>query len=518
MDDDLAGAGDEARCAVIRALAIVAIAGCCPLDAKKTVTPIGGGGGGGGTGSGSGSVVGLVWSDKVEWSKPPAPGPEPAFAPPAPVAFDLPNGAKVLLVENHRLPLISIRVVLPHAGSREDTASKAGLASLAGDMLDEGAGALTSLTFPEELERLGAELDISVGADSATISLDTLVETLPESLKLLGDVLVKPRLAPADFARVQGDRIAELQLRPDSPRRVASLVFEQMLFGASHPYGRPGDGFVASMRRATLADVKVFWRRAYVPAGATIVISGDVDRATIAPQLGTALAGWKGAAPPKRPAPKPPAAIEPKLVFVDRPEAPQSVVVLGRIGPDVTDTRFFAGEVVNTATGGSFASRLNNRLREQLGYTYGIRSTYWRGQWSGSWSILSSLKTANTVDGLKEILAIVENVRTTPLPATELDKAKTLMTRALPQDFETNGSIVGAYRDVVITGRPLTWFASYADNVRKVTAEDTKASAADDWKSLAIVVVGDWKVLGPGLAGLGLPIEHADAEGRPTRR
>jgi predicted Zn-dependent peptidase len=498
---------------------LLIVAGCCPLNDKKKTTPVDpiGGGTGSGSGAGSGSDA-LVWSPNVDWTKPPEPGPEPSFVPPVPEAFALANGVKVLLVENHRLPLVSIRIVLPHAGSRQDPSTiRTGLAAITGDMLDEGAGTLTSTTLPEELERLGAELDVSVGADSATVSLDTLLETLPDSIALLGDVLIRPQMTAADFARVRGDRIAELALRPDSPRKVATLVFEQAVFG-SHPYGKPGDGYVNTINRISLPDVKTFWKIAYVPDGATVVIAGDVTRASITPLLDKALGAWKGKAPQATAAPKPPAPTEPRLVVVDRPDAPQSVVVLGRLGPDTTDPAHFPAEVINLATGGSFASRLNNRLREQLGYTYGISSSFWRGRWAGSWSVMSSLKTANTIDGIKEILKILDAVRTEPLPAAELAKAKQLMTRALPQDFETNGSIVGAYRDVVVQGRPLTWYTTVADGVRKVTAAEARAVADAAWKGLTIVVVGDWKVLGPGLAGLGLPIEHQDAEGRPTKR
>jgi zinc protease len=507
---------------VIRAASIgsvlFAVAACCPPPAAAPVTPVAPvAGATTQTPPAPPAVTGPVpapWeSSGIAWDRVPEPGPEPTFAPPVPAELRLANGVRVLVVENHRLPLVSIRVVNMRAGSRED-AGKLGLAALTGDLLDEGAGTLTALTLPEELERLGADLDVAVGADYAVVSLDTLGDTLEPSLGVLADVVLRPQLTQADFDRIKADRIADLKLRPDSPRRVANLVFERTVFGA-HPYGAPGAGFVASVEKLTLADAKRFWKTWYVPSEATVIVSGDVDRATLVPLLEKTLGTWKGARPAPAKRAKAPAATAPRLVVVDRPDAPQSVVVIGRLGADVTDPAYFPAEVANTAIGGSFASRLNNRLREQLGYTYGIFSSFWRGGWSGTWSVVSSIKTEVTIEGIKEALAIIDRTRKEALPADELAKAKQLLTRAQPQDFETNASIAGVYQGVVVAGRPLDWPATWAGKIREVDADDARGTVDKAWDGLAIVVVGDWKKLGDGLTKLGLPITHVDAEAKP---
>jgi zinc protease len=497
----------------------LALAACCPPPAAAPATPapVPGGGSAGAAPitpePAPGPVVPPWDTSGVAWDRVPEPGPEPSFTPPVPTELRLANGVRVLVVENHRLPLVSVRVVNLRAGSRED-GGKLGLAALTGDLLDEGAGALTALTLPEELERLGADLDVAVGADYAVVSLDTLKDTLEPSLGLLADVVLRPRLTQADFDRIKADRIADLKLRPDSPRRVANLVFEGTVF-AAHPYGAPGAGFVGTVEKLALADAKRFWKTWYVPAAATVIVAGDVDKTAIVPLLDKTLGAWKGARPAAPRRAKPPAATAPRLVVVDRPDAPQSVVVIGRLGADVTDPAYFPAEVVNTAIGGSFAARLNNRLREQLGYTYGIFSSFWRGAWTGSWSAVSSIKTEVTIEGIKEALAIIERTRTEPLPADELAKAKQLLTRAQPQDFETNAGIAGVYQSVVVTGRPLDWPATWAEKIRAVAADEARAVVDKAWGGLAIVVVGDWKKLGDGLTGLGLPITHVDTEGKP---
>ena len=172
-------------------------------------------------------------------------------------------------------------------------------------------------------------------------------------------------------------------------------------------------------------------------------------------------------------------------------------------------------EVVNTAIGGSFASRLNTRLREELGYTYGIYASFWRGRWAGTWAASSSLKTEHTVAGLREALALIDVARREPMPPDELHKTQQLMTRQLPQAFETDRAIAGELAGLVSDGLPADWYQGYADAVRAVTATAARDLVADAWRDLSIVVVGDRRVIGDGLAGLGLPVVIVDADGEP---
>ncbi len=498
------------------AAAVVAAMACGP---KRTGTGTGTGtgvGSGTGTGSGSADVAPVVvdWSKAgVDWDKVPEPGAEPAFQPPVPVTFTLVNGVKVVLVENHRLPLVSIRVINTRAGAREQGAAT-GLSSLVADLLDEGAGKLDAFALPEAIEQLGANLDTAIAEDASTVALETLASTLDASLALLADVVQRPRLSEEDFDRVKADTIEELKQRPDEPRRVANLVFDRVVLG-DHPYAEPAQGYVATVEKLTLRDAKAFWKKHYVPSAATIVVAGDVDRKKLEAMLADSFGGWKGK---KLRAGKPPAAAKvkprsPGLYVVDRPRAPQSVVMIGRAGMDTSDPRYFASEVINTAVGGSFAARLNNRLREQLGYTYGMFSGFWRGEWGGTWAVSSSLKTNVTVAGIEEALKILAAARSEDVPAEEWAKAQQLMTRATPQDFETNSGIAGQFSTLVVQRLPLDWHQRWVDLVRKVAAADGRKVAADAWTDLSIVVVGDWTTLGKDLERLGLPITRLDAEG-----
>lgn len=457
--------------------------------------------------------VALDWDAAgIDWTKPPAPLPEPAFVPPAPTRFTLSNGAEVLLVENHRLPLVSVRFAIRSAGSRSD-GDLPGLAAFAADLLDEGAGPRSAIELPEELERLGADLSVHASADHGQITLDTMAETLEPALAIAADVLLRPRLDPADFERVKQERLADLALRGDQPRQIAALVFERVLYGA-HPYAPPGAGYTASVEKITLPIVKAFWQKNYGPGATTIVLAGAVTAADARRILEAQLGGWKTRVKAPR-APKPARPAKPGIAFVDRPGAPQSVVVIGRLGPDARDPRRAANDVVNTAIGGSFAARLNASLREQKGYTYGIFSSFWRGQWGGAWSATSSIRTDVTGPAIREALDIIAAAGTAPLPAEELAKAKSLLVRGLPQDFETNASVAGAFAALSVDGRPLTYYRDLPAALNRVTAADAQAQAASAWRDLSIVIVGDWAAVGDAVTALGLPIARYDIEGNP---
>ena len=457
--------------------------------------------------------VNVPWPSKgIDWSKPPKAAAEPHFIAPVPKEFSLANGVHVVLIENHRLPLVSIHVVAEAAGSREDGAHH-GIAALTSNVLDEAAGAYTHDTLPEALERLGADLSTSVTADASVVELDSLRDALPGAVALLGDVLARPTFSDDDIARIKSDKLAALALRRDDPNQVASMVFQHAIFDA-HPYGPPADGDIASVSAISADDIRAWWRNHYGPASTTIVIAGDVDVATIKPMLASALESWRNTtAPLPAIAIAPSTPTPPRLFLVDRPGAAQAVIIIGRRGPNAADADHAAGELLNVAVGGSFGSRLNLSLRENLGYTYNIESGFWRGLNGGSWSIESAMQTINAVDGIRECLHIVDDVRRHGLHRDELAQATQSMIRKAPQAFETNGGIVGEFGWLVEAHRPLNYFVDWQKRIRSITAAQVHTLAERLWSKLTIVVVGDAKVIEPGLAKFGIQIERVIADG-----
>jgi zinc protease len=455
----------------------------------------------------------------ADWNTQPAPTTEPAFAPPRARRFKLPNGLSVLSIENHALPIVALTLVAAGAGAAADPKGQAGLAAFTADLLDEGAAGLSAIAIAEEEARLGAEVEIDVGADDAQISLNTLGTTLSGTLDLLSKLITQPAFEPREVERVKGDRATELALRRDRPREVASLMLNAALYGASSPYGHPSSGVSEEFARLGVNEVRTFYREHWNPAAMTLVVAGDADPAQLESALRSKLGTWKpSGAKPVLPPTAAPAKLSQRLLWSDRHDAAQSDVRVGLIGPERKDARFFAFEVFGTILGDGFTSRLMQRLREQLGITYGATADmHWRVA-AGPFVIASAIVTPETARGLSEIVAIVDELGKVDVPAAELEKAKQNMIRALPAEFETNATTADAFAELALLGLPDDWYAGYAEGVRKVSAADVKAvaKALVPAQRLVFSGVGDLGKLKSALDRLGLgPLRLYDPDGKP---
>ncbi len=490
---------------------------CYPSKPKPSAMPMGATAGSASANAASATVVKPDWQAAgIDWTAAPRSDAGMGFIPPTAQSFTLKNGARVIVIENHRLPLVTIESLHLGAGSRED-GKAAGIAALTADLLDEGAGSLSADTLPEALERLGASLDVNTGSDFSSVTMSAL--TFDRAAELLGDVVQRPTFAPADFERVKADRLEALSLRKDRPRQIAALVFARVVFG-EHPYAKPTEGNPATVQALTLDAVKQFWTRAYNPQHAVFIIAGDVSSDQVRSKLETVFAGWRNQV--TKPAPERRAPVagpgRPMIAIVNRPDAPQSVVLIGRRSMAAGDGRYFTSEIINTAVGGSFASRLNQKLREELGYTYGITSSFWRGRLGGTWTVASSIRSDVTVAGIEEALKIISDARSTAASENEWKKTQDLITRGLPQNFETNAGIVAAFHRVVLAAAPIDWYQTFDQRIAAATPRQAQALAATAWNDLSIVIVGDEAALAPHmskLTALGLPIVKFDADGVP---
>ncbi|HRC58029.1 MAG TPA: insulinase family protein, partial [Kofleriaceae bacterium] len=251
-------------------------------------------------------------------------------------------------------------------------------------------------------------------------------------------------------------------------------------------------------------------RQRWQPSRATLVVAGDVDPATLVARLEPTLGRWKAAAP-GAPAQLPVAAAAPqvapsRLLVADRPGAEQSDVRLGLVGPGRADPRFYAFEVLRTALGDGFTSRLTQRLREELGITYGAQALMdWRLR-RGPFAIATALVTAETGTGIAETLRILGELAKVEMPANELEKSKQNLIRALPAELESNLSTSAAIAGLVQLGLSPSWYGTYAAKIRRVSAREVRAAAQAllPANKMILAVVGDLSVLRAALAPLGL--------------
>jgi predicted Zn-dependent peptidase len=409
-----------------------------------------------------------------------------------------------------------------NSGSASDPADRAGLAAMTATLLDRGTGRRTALDLANDLQSIGATFNANAGWDGTNVSLTTLKRHLDKALDIFSDALLHPAFADAEVARLKNQRLGQLAQARDNATQIAGVVYPAILYGASHPYGHPATGNEASVRALAAGDVKTFYNTYYVPNNATLIVVGDVTPDEVAARLETAFSSWKAGQLPEMQMAAPPVRDRAQIYLVDRPGAAQSVLNIGAVSVPRSTPDYFALQVLNTILGGQFVSRVNLNLREDKGYTYGARTNFDFRRAAGPFTASAGVQTAVTKQSVAEFLKELRGIRgDIPITNEELAAAKQALILAYPRGFETPAQIAGRLADVVQYGLPDSYFNNYISNISKVTAADVNrvARATIDPSNLAILVVGDRKVIEPGLRsleGIGATITVLDAEGNPV--
>ncbi len=444
----------------------------------------------------------------VDRTRLPQPGPEPPFTVPGPSRSRLDNGMSVWSLQRGSLPLVTVVLTLP-AGAWSDPAGMAGLASLTADMLDEGTADRSAIEIQEALARLGAELDTDAGPDAVTVSMTLLERRLDDGLRLLADIVCRPRLTEPDVERVRTLRLNRLRQLRDMPAALAERAFAETLYG-THPYSHLPFGATASLQHLTHGDVVGFHASAYLPERTTIVIVGPTPDAEVRAAVDAAFGTWQpgsGEAGPAPEIPAPPARPSGRIILVDRPGAAQTELRIGHVGVPRRTPDFHALLVLNTVLGGSFVSRLNLNLRERKGYTYGVRTAFEFRRQAGPFSLATSVQTDATADAVAESLGEIRAIRgERPVTPDELEMARQTLTLGYPRNFESSNQVARALAQLVLHDLPDDTFAVFAPRVRAQDTDSLTAAARThlDPDRLAVVAVGDVDKIRDGLGQLGL--------------
>lgn len=440
-------------------------------------------------------------------TRPPQLGPAPTLTLPAPVQRTLANGLEVLYVRHGSLPVVHATLLTP-GGTSADPAALPGLAEFTAEMLDEGAGGRNALQLSAALELLGATLTTDAAVDGARVDLHVLRDRLPEALRLLADVVVRPDFPQRELRRQKQQRLTELNRARDEARTIAGNAFQSIVYGSAHPYGRlPG---LRATNRLDQAAVRRFHRTYYRPAGSALILVGAVEPEVLHPLVERAFSDWQGRAPEPGALPGAPEAPRLRLVLVDKPGAAQSEIRVGHVGVPRDHPDYFALVVMNTLLGDSFTSRLNTNLRETHGFAYGARSQFsmWRG--AGPFVASSAVFTAKTDSAVVEFLRELRRVRDQPVPGDELERAKRYVALGFPRRFEETRDVAAEISTLETYDLPVDFLNTYVDRVMAVTAADVQRVAREHIRPdrAVIVVVGDRSKIEPGLRALELgPIE-----------
>jgi zinc protease len=456
--------------------------------------------------------------DQAWRNKPPKAGPPPRFTLPAGESFRLANGLTVIHHYNPALPLVSADLVI-RSGSDANPGDAPGLAGFTAQMLEEGTATRSAPQIADEIAQLGAFLDSGSSTDASTVSLLSLKPAFAQALDVLADVVQHPAFPTAEVERQRASRLGDLSAQREDPEAVAAVAAAGALYGPRHPYGYGQLGTEPAIREVTRDDLQRFWRRHYVPDNAALVVSGDISRAELKALAEARFGGWERAEPAQA-APGSPATTTAHLVVVDKPGAPQTALRVTAVAAARSTPDYPALQVMNAALGGLFSSRLNQVLREEKGYSYGVSSQFRYNRTPGPFIIAGSVRTDATGASVAAILDQVQGMRERPLGAAELAGARNSQVLSLPDQFETNEGIGNSLADTFVYGLPLDYYSRLPAQFERVTAQEAQAAARKYLapERMVVVAVGDRARIAPQLDALKLGAsELRDTDGQRLR-
>ena len=422
----------------------------------------------------------------------PAPSASRPFDFPKPARNVLQNGLEVFVVESHRQPAVTITLLIPAAGSFFDPPGKVGLASLAASLLSEGTGNRSAQEIAEAIDFVGGAINTSAEDDATSVSINVMKKDFPLAMNLLADVVLHPAFDPQEIDRKRRQLISNLEIEYADPSYLSQVVGARALFGL-HPYGLPEDGTIASVSQLTRDDLRDFHRTRYVPQGSFISFSGDVtpDEAFAAAQK--YLGEWAGVAPAfTAPAiPDQPSGLH--FVLVDKPDSVQTQIRLSRLALQRNSPDYLGLFVANRVFGGGFNSRLNVRIRQKQGLTYGAFSQLFGRARAGSIAAGLSTRTETTLEALRLMVDLMGQMASGDVSPAELSFAKDYLVGSFPMQSETPDQVAGRILSIPLYGLPADYYQHYRENITAVSPAQVKSLAGRYFaaSSLSIVLVGN---------------------------
>ena len=453
-------------------------------------------------------------ADEPWRSKVPGAGPAPAINLPQGKSFTLANGLTVIHNYNPAVPLVSSQLVVK-SGSGANPLAQPGLSSFTAQLLQEGTATRSAPQIADEVAQLGAFLGTGSGADSSFAQMTSLKTTFPQALDLLADVVQHPQFPQEEVERQRASRIGNLAQQRENAGAVAARVEAAALYGPKHPYGYIQLGTEAALKATTRADLQRFWQQHYVPNNAALIVSGDITESELKALAEAKFGAWKaGEVAPSVTAL--PATSKARLILVDKPGAPQTALRLSTIAVDRKTPDYAPLQVMNAALGGLFTSRLNTNLREEKGYTYGVRSQFQYRSAPGPFAIAASVRTDVTGPAVSETLKEIRAMIARPLSSKELSNARNSQVLSLPGQFDTNASISASMANTYVYNLGLDYYTTLPQRFASVTDKQVQQAARKylQPEKLTIIGVGDQAKIAPQLSKLKLvPLEVRDTEG-----
>jgi zinc protease len=428
------------------------------------------------------------------------------FSPPQPERVVLDNGMVVYLLEDHELPLITLTASM-RTGAWLDPADKIGLAALAGSVMRTGGGGgLSAEQVDEELEQFAADLNIAIGRQSGSASLDVLSKDMKRGLHIFAGLIRSPAFEPARVEVAKLQALEGIRRRQDNPGSVVGREFVKLLYGPEHPTAR--ENSVDSVTRITREDLIAFHRRTIHPNGIILGVTGDFKKGEMLAALREVFGDWRRGAVPElaiRDVPEQEAS-KPAVWFINK-ETSQTHLRLGHLSIKETDPDYVALAIANDILGGSsFRSRLFNDVRTKRGLAYSVGSRLNTGVHDqGVWLMRAETKLVSTQEVVSRFVANMERMRTELVTDAELAEAKEAYVNSFVFSFSSPSAIVGRLVELEYDGLPKDFLQQLREKVVKLTKQDILAAAKKHFhpERLKIVAVGSGEALPQVLSTFG---------------
>ena len=442
-------------------------------------------------------------------------------APLAPVSFDVPtpfqttlaNGLRVIVIENQRLPLLSVRLAFA-SGDANDPKGATGLASAITSMLTEGTSEYTSLKLAEKIERLGASISASASDDFTIVAASALSLYSSEILHLLAEVVLRPTFPEEELDLYRRNTVEHLKFQRSQPGFLAGEQSARLVYG-DHPYATVSPK-AADIERLERSKLISFHAKTYIPNNAMMIVVGDVNTDEFLAELNELFGDWQQGSKPTAEFDAPVRRNARSLTIVDRPGSAQSNIVISNLGVKRDDPDYFPLIVMNQVLGAGASSRVFMNLREEKGYTYGAYTRLDTKKLAGEFEATAEVRTSVTGDSLKEFFYELDRIRDEKVGEDELIDAKNFLTGVFPLRAETQEGLTNLIVNQYLYGLPEDYLQTYRDNVNAVTADDVQRIAVKHVRpdEMAIVIVGDAEEVLPQARSYADSVEIFDTEGK----
>ncbi len=443
----------------------------------------------------------------------PKPGPSPVINIKKPESFTLPNGLKVMVVENHKLPRVSFTLNIDNTPYAEG--NKKGVADLTSSLIGNGSMKIPKDAFNEEIDFLGADINFySSGASASCLS-----KYSGRILELMADGALNPNFTQTEFDKEKDKLIEGLKTQEKSVAAVAGRVQNVLAFGKSHPSGE----FLSeeTIKNVTLTDVENNYHTNFVPENAYLIIIGDVKFKETKKAVEKLFGSWLKASAPSLTYSDPKNVQYSQINFVDMPNAVQSEIALqNTVNLKMNDKDYFATIVANQILGGDFNSYLNMNLREAHGWTYGARSSIGGSKYVSTFRASTQVRNAVTDSAVVEFFKEIKKIRTEKVSDEMLSNVKAGYVGKFVMQIEKPQTVAGYALRIKTQGLPEDFYENYIKNINAVTAEDVLAVANKYFleDNIRVVIVGKGSEVLPGLEKLKIPMFYFDKYGVATEK